>query len=45
MTPDDAVFLPLRPGENELLFAVAETFGGWGLEARLDQPPVGMRTQ
>jgi hypothetical protein len=45
MTPDDAVYLPLRPGENELLFAVAEVFGGWGLEARLDQPPVAMRTQ
>lgn len=30
MTPDDAVYLPLRPGENELLFAVAEAFGGWG---------------
>ena len=45
MTPDDAVYLPLRPGENELLFAVAESFGGWGLEARLDSPPVAMRTQ
>jgi hypothetical protein len=45
MTPDDAVYLPLRPGENELLFAVAEAFGGWGLEARLDQPPVAMRTR
>ena len=45
MTPDDAVYLPLRPGENELLFAVAESFGGWGLEARLEQPPVAMRTQ
>lgn len=45
MTPDDAVYLPLRPGDNELLFAVAETFGGWGLEARLDQPAVAMRTQ
>jgi hypothetical protein len=45
MTPDDAVYLPLRPGDNELLFAVAEAFGGWGLEARLDQPPVAMRTQ
>jgi hypothetical protein len=39
------VYLPLRPGENELLFAVAEAFGGWGLEARLDQPPVAMRTR
>jgi len=45
MTPDDAVYLQLRPGENELLFAVAESFGGWGLEARLDQPAVAMRTQ
>ena len=45
MTPDDAVFLPLRPGDNELLFAVAESFGGWGLEARLDEPMVAMRTQ
>ena len=45
MTPDDAVYLQLRPGENELLFAVAEAFGGWGLEARLEQPPVAMRTQ
>jgi sugar lactone lactonase YvrE len=26
----DAVYLPLRAGENELLFAVAESFGGWG---------------
>jgi hypothetical protein len=40
MTPDDAVYLPLRRGENELLFAVAESFGGWGLEARLDPPVV-----
>jgi len=45
MTPDDAVYLPLRPGENELLFAVAEAFGGWGLEARLDQPSVNTTTQ
>jgi len=45
MTPDDAVYLPLRPGDNELLFAVAESFGGWGLEARLDDPTVAMRTR
>jgi hypothetical protein len=45
MTPDDAVYLPLRRGDNELLFAVAEAFGGWGLEARLDQPPVALGTQ
>jgi hypothetical protein len=36
MTPDDAVYLPLRRGTNELRFAVAETFGGWGLMARLE---------
>lgn len=28
---DDQVYLNLQKGENELLFAVAETFGGWGL--------------
>jgi sugar lactone lactonase YvrE len=28
---DDQVYLNLKKGENELLFAVAETFGGWGL--------------
>jgi hypothetical protein len=27
--------LPLRAGENELVFVVAEDFGGWGLQARL----------
>lgn len=32
----DAVYLPLRPGSNELVFAVTELFGGWGLMARLD---------
>ncbi len=26
----DAVFLPLKKGENELLFVLKETFGGWG---------------
>jgi sugar lactone lactonase YvrE len=26
----DAVYLPLREGENELLLIVAEAFGGWG---------------
>lgn len=38
MTADDAVFLPLKRGENELLLAVAEEFGGWGLMARLGDP-------
>jgi hypothetical protein len=27
--------LPLEPGANELVFAVSESFGGWGLMARL----------
>ncbi len=32
----DALYLPLRKGENELWFAVSESFGGWGLMARLE---------
>jgi len=36
MTVDnDALYLDLRQGENELVFAVTEAFGGWGLVARL----------
>ncbi len=31
---NDALFLPLDPGENELLILVGETFGGWGLMGR-----------
>jgi len=27
---NDAVFLPLKKGNNELMLAVAESFGGWG---------------
>lgn len=35
MTVDnDALYLPLRRGENELIVAVSEAFGGWGLTAR-----------
>lgn len=30
----DAVYLPLEDGENELLFCVAESMGGWGFMAR-----------
>ncbi|MBE0643424.1 MAG: hypothetical protein IH600_05045 [Bacteroidetes bacterium] len=30
----DAVYLPLEDGENEIMFCVAETFGGWGFMAR-----------
>jgi hypothetical protein len=31
----DTVYLPLDEGENELLIAVSEDFGGWGVQARL----------
>ncbi len=27
---NDAVYLPLKKGENELMLSVAESFGGWG---------------
>ena len=30
----DTVVLPLEQGENELLVAVSEDFGGWGVQAR-----------
>jgi hypothetical protein len=37
MTVDhEAVYLLLEEGDNELLFAVSEAFGGWGLIARLE---------
>jgi hypothetical protein len=32
---DDAVYLPLRKGNNELLLAVSELGGGWGFICRL----------
>lgn len=32
---NDAVFLPLEKGPNELLLMVSETFGGWGFLCRL----------
>jgi hypothetical protein len=35
---NDALYLPLRKGRNELVMAVAEYFGGWGLVARFDDP-------
>jgi hypothetical protein len=31
----DAVHLELKKGENEIIFAVSENFGGWGLKAKL----------
>jgi len=33
---NDAVFLDLRRGPNEVVLAVADYFGGWGFIARLD---------
>lgn len=32
----DALYLPLAAGENELLLAVSEDLGGWGVQARLE---------
>lgn len=32
----DAVYLPLRKGNNEIVIAVTEYFGGWAFSARLD---------
>lgn len=41
----DAVFLDLKQGANELIFAVADAFGGWGLMARFaDMRGIEMRT-
>ncbi len=34
---NDAVFLNLKKGRNELLVVVAEDFGGWGFQARVGQ--------
>lgn len=37
----DALYLPLKEGENEILLAVteqSEDLGGWGVQARLDDP-------
>jgi hypothetical protein len=30
----DSLYLPLEEGENELVVAVSEDFGGWGVQAR-----------
>jgi hypothetical protein len=37
----DAVYLPLRRGRNELVFAVIECTGGWAFSGRLDSPAGG----
>ena len=33
----DAVFLPLKKGDNELVLAVTEFFGGWGFMCRVGE--------
>ncbi|MDI1241712.1 MAG: hypothetical protein PSX80_07300, partial [bacterium] len=33
---NDAVYLPLKKGKNELMLAVSELGGGWGFVCRLD---------
>ena len=33
---NDAVYLPLKKGQNELVLAITELGGGWGFAARLD---------
>ncbi len=32
----DALYLPLKKGDNTIVFAVSETFGGWGLMGKLE---------
>jgi hypothetical protein len=32
----DGVWLPLKRGDNEILMAVSETFGGWGLMGKIE---------
>jgi hypothetical protein len=34
----DMLFLPLQEGVNELVVAVSEMFGGWGIQARFPDP-------
>ena len=35
--PFDSVVLPLKKGDNELLIAVSESFGGWGIMGALSE--------
>jgi hypothetical protein len=35
----EAIYVDLRPGPNEIVLAVSEKFGGWGVAARLE--PLG----
>ena len=36
---DDAIYLPLRKGNNDLVLALGELGGGWGFVARLAEAP------
>jgi hypothetical protein len=38
---DDAVYLPLRKGRNDLMLAVSELGGGWGIIGRLSDIDAG----
>lgn len=40
---NDAVFLPLRKGRNELVLAVTELGGGWGFACRLEEADASLR--
>lgn len=33
----DAVYLPLKKGENTIMLAISETFGGWGVMAKWEK--------
>jgi len=35
---DDALYLPLKKGDNELILAVSELGGGWGFVCRVEAP-------
>ena len=32
----DSLYLDLKEGDNEILLAIKEGFGGWGMKARID---------
>ena len=36
---NDAVYLPLRKGSNDLVLALSELGGGWGFNCRLEDVP------
>jgi hypothetical protein len=38
---NDDLYLPLEPGDNELLFVLTDGLGGWGLKAQLRPLPAG----